>query len=282
MRKKQLIIVGIFLCLVAALLVWSLTDRATLRVGGKTAELSFSDTWQLRSLLTMKETDFITYGCGFSERRSIKIGGLTYCLAEDDCNSVYIKELDFYYIIPEVNHKKLDQLISEYTDALSSPPNASYDVVLSYAGWTEDEKIYANSLNITEMKTHNRLQPPIYIFDTVYDLQHFKDTFGEILTMDAGWDEIPSFNAAAKKYDNIFFEKNALILVYIPADNCTHRFGLSGIELDDTQCHIHLEETTGAEAVDTAMAGWFLTIPVSDESIAACTGFDADWNDIDA
>ena len=120
MRKKQLIIVGIFLCLVAALLVWSLTDRATLRVGGKTAELSFSDTWQLRSLLTMKETEFTTYGCGFSERRSIKIGGLTYCLAEDDCNTVYIKELDFYYVIYEANHKKLDQLISEYAEAYCS------------------------------------------------------------------------------------------------------------------------------------------------------------------
>lgn len=70
-------------------------------------------------------------------------------------------------------------------------------------------------------------------------------------------------------------------MVYIPADNSTHRFGLSCIELDDTQCHIHLEETTGTEAVDAAMAGWFLTIAVADESIAACTEFDADLNNID-
>jgi len=121
MRKKHIkVVVIILLCLVAVLLIWNLTDCATLRVGGKTAELSFSDSWQLRSLLIMEKTDFIEYGCGFSENRSIKIGGLTYCLAKDDCNSVYIKELDFYYIIPEANHVKLDKLLSEYAEAYCS------------------------------------------------------------------------------------------------------------------------------------------------------------------
>ena len=278
------IVIGILLCLVAVLLIWNLTDCATLRVGGKTAELSFSDTWQLRSLLIVEEHSLAGYGCGFSESRSIQIGGLTYCLAQDDCNSVYIKELDFYYTIPEACHKILDRLILEYTNDIISVPSTSEksdDAVLSYASWTEDERIYTNSLNITEMKNHEHLHPPIYVFDTVYDLQNFKYDFGEILTLDAGLDEVPSFNAATERYDNAFFQENTLILVYVPANNSTHRFGLSGIEINDTQCHIHLEETTGAEAVDAAMAGWFLTIAVADEAIAACTEFDADLNNID-
>jgi len=37
-------------------------------------------------------------------------------------------------------------------------------------------------------------------------------------------------------------------------------------------------ETTKAETVDTAMAGWFLTVAVEKESIASCTDFDADLN----
>ena len=121
MKKKIVIAAAIlFVCMIAVLLIWNLTDCATLRVSGKTVELSYIDSWQLRSLLIMKETDFIEYGCGFSERRSIKVGGLTYCLAEDDCNSVYIKELDFYYSIFEENHKKLDKLISEYAEVYCS------------------------------------------------------------------------------------------------------------------------------------------------------------------
>ena len=120
--KKKIVIASIVLlvCMFAVLLIWNLTDCATLHVGGKTAEIPFSDSWHLRSLLIMKKTDFIEYGCGFSENRSIKIGGLTYCLADDDCNSVYIKELDFYYIIPEANHVKLDKLLSEYAEAYCS------------------------------------------------------------------------------------------------------------------------------------------------------------------
>ena len=114
--KKKLVIVSVVLlvCLFSALLIWNLTDCAALCVNGKETKISFSDSVQLRRLLIMKETDFIEYACGFSEDYSIKIGGLTYCLAQDDCNSVYIKELDFYYGIHESNHIKLHELLLKY------------------------------------------------------------------------------------------------------------------------------------------------------------------------
>ena len=31
---------------------------------------------------------------------------------------------------------------------------------------------------------------PIYRFDTLNDLEHFKRTFGDTFTMDGGWDEV--------------------------------------------------------------------------------------------
>ena len=118
MKKKITItLVTLLVCLLTVLLIWNLTDCATLHIGGKTAKLPFSDSWQIRSLLIMEKTDFIELACGFSENCSIEIGGLTYCLAEDSCNSVYIKELDFYYTIPEENHVKLDKFLSEYAKA---------------------------------------------------------------------------------------------------------------------------------------------------------------------
>lgn len=115
MRKKRIkVAVIILLCLAAMLLIWNLTDCATLRVGNKTTDISFGDSIQLHWLLLMKETNFYEYACGFSEDYSIQIGGLTYCLAQDDCNTVYIKELDFYYVIYEGNHVKLHELLSKY------------------------------------------------------------------------------------------------------------------------------------------------------------------------
>ena len=47
---------------------------------------------------------------------------------------------------------------------------------------------------------------------------------------------------------------------------------------DEKSFCINVVETTKAETVDTAMAGWFLTVAVEKESIASCTDFDADLN----
>lgn len=115
MKKKTIKVAGfLLLCLTVLLLVWDLADPATVCVGNRAAALSLDDSMHLRWLLLMKETDFYEYACGFSEDYSVKIGGLTYCLAQDDCNSVYIKELDFYYIIYEGNHIKPHELLTKY------------------------------------------------------------------------------------------------------------------------------------------------------------------------
>lgn len=112
MKKKNVQVVVILLCLIAVLLIWNLTDRTSIHNGA--TEISFRDRRQLRRLLLMKETNFYEYGCGFSKNYSIQTGGLTYCLAQDNCNSVYIKELNFYYVIDEGNHVKLHELLSKY------------------------------------------------------------------------------------------------------------------------------------------------------------------------
>lgn len=114
--KKKLVktVVIVLIGIIALQLVWSLTDCAVYCAGGKTGEISFVDSLRLRSLLVMKETQFYEYACGFSPAYSIKIGGFTYCLAQDDCNTVYILELDFYYTIFEQNHVQLHELLSKY------------------------------------------------------------------------------------------------------------------------------------------------------------------------
>ena len=160
----------------------------------------------------------------------------------------------------------------------SSPSNQVYDVALSFANWTDNSKIYTSSLNLSKMQSNSIQHLPIYKFDSLKDLKQFKESFGDILTMDSGWDEVPSFNETTAKYDAKFFEKNSLMLVYVSASNCTHRFGLGSIHWDKKSFCINVVETTGKEMVDEAMAGWFLTVAVEKESIASCTEFDANLN----
>ena len=163
----------------------------------------------------------------------------------------------------------------------TSPSVQVYDVELSYANWAESELLHQKALNaelITQSAAHHL---PIYKFDTVEQLEQFKADFASELTMDSGYDEVPSFNEVTAKYDMAFFEDSSLFLVYIGAGNSTHRFGLDSIGWDDNSFHIFVEETTGAEYVDCAMAGWFLTVAVSSESVASCTEFDAVIGGID-
>ena len=108
--KKRKIVLLVLVCLVAVLLIWNLAAPAQFH--GK--ELSFVDSWRIRTLLMIKTTDFIEYGCGYSEAYSVKIGGLTYCFAEDDCNTIYIPELNFYYEIFAENDEQLHEILIKY------------------------------------------------------------------------------------------------------------------------------------------------------------------------
>lgn len=192
--------------------------------------------------------------CGTNGKKDTVIKGFSYSLSDDTYDEVY------------KNDSQQQQ---------KNPHNQVYDVAISFANWTDDSKIYTSSLNLSKMQSNSIQHLPIYKFDTVEDLMQFKTLFGNILTMDSGWDEIPSFNDTTIKYDKKFFEDNSLLLVYVPASNSTHRFGLSGIGWDENKLYVHVKETTGAELVDCAMAGWYLTVAVEKESVANCTEYDA-------
>lgn len=147
---------------------------------------------------------------------------------------------------------------------------------ISYANWTDSDEIYIGALNADKLSVNSVRHLPIYKFDTLDELERFRLRFADLLTLDDGWDEVISFNDATSGYDEAFFAENTLMLIYVGADNCTNRFGVNEIYSDGTAFCVHVAETTGAELVSEAMAGWFLTVEVPDSLIVGCTEFDAD------
>ena len=162
-----------------------------------------------------------------------------------------------------------------------TPSNPIYDVEFSYATSPKTNKIWQETLNREMLPESNPRHLAIYKFDTLDDLNQFKADFAEEFNFDSGYDEVPSFNEATAKYTEKFFEGTTLFLVYIDSPNSTHRFGMNSVSWDEKSFCIYVEETTGAESVDTALAGWFLTVAVSSESVASCTEFDAVMDKID-
>ena len=152
----------------------------------------------------------------------------------------------------------------------------SENYTISYANWTDSDEICIGALNADKLSVNSVRHLPIYKFDTFDELERFRLRFADLLTLDDGWDEVISFNDATAGYDEAFFAENTLMLIYVGADNCTHRFGVNEIYSDGKAFCVHVAETTGAELVSDAMAGWFLTVEVPDSLIADCTEFDAD------
>ena len=153
--------------------------------------------------------------------------------------------------------------------------NYIISTALSYASCSNTSWIFASALNNDKMYISSVQHLPIYKFDTLEDLQQFKKYFENHHSMDQGYDEVPSFNKITANYDEAFFAENSLLLVYIGANNSTHRFGVNSVINNENVFYVQIEETTGAEAVDTAMAGWFITLVVPDHVIQHCIEFDA-------
>lgn len=147
----------------------------------------------------------------------------------------------------------------------------------SYVNAYEMNKIDKNALNHAQLilNFEDEKYYPIYKFDTLDDLNAFKQQFGDELEMEHGWDEVPSFNSVTAKYDNAFFEDNSLILVYISVPNSTQRFAVESVYCDGGHFRVNITETTHSEKGDTMMSGYFVTVAVPDEMLYLYDSFDA-------
>ena len=159
-----------------------------------------------------------------------------------------------------------------------TPVEEAFEIAVSYANWTDESEIYFGALNKEKMVISSVQHLPIYKFNTLKELEQFKLAFGEVLTMDRGYDEVPSFNDITTNYDETFFDENTLLLVYVGANSGTYRFGVSSVFCAENSFCIHIEQTNNPEVVTDDMAGWFITVAVPDSMVENCTEFDADLN----
>lgn len=149
------------------------------------------------------------------------------------------------------------------------------EVTLSYGNWSDDSSIYMGSLNREKMIFSSVLHLPIYRLDTLEDLESFKENFGDILSMNQSYDEVPSFEDATAPYNEDFFEDSSLMVVYVSANSGSYRFGVSEVYCKNGGYSIHVERLNNPEVVTEDMAGWFITVAETDNKLNNCTEFDA-------
>ncbi|MBR6782561.1 MAG: hypothetical protein IKM33_05120 [Clostridia bacterium] len=154
----------------------------------------------------------------------------------------------------------------------------NYGNTISYVGWSEDPTLYDSALNRDLLQNEPGEHLPIFKIDTLEELEQFKATFENIVALDQGYDTALSFNAAMSKAQwdrDIFYEKNSLLIIYIPASSGSFRYAVQEIKTTDTSICIHVKQANDPEVITEDMAGWFLLVEVEDEEIPKYTSLDA-------
>ena len=172
--------------------------------------------------------------------------------------------------------KGAPQSTENETQPGGTPVDELFDITVSYANWGELTEIYAKALNTEKMAMSSVIHLPIYKFDTLAELEQFKNDVKDVLSIEQGYDEVPSFNESTAKYDESFFAENTLMLVYVEATSGSYRYGVDSVYHADGNFCIHIKQTNNPEIHTDDMSGWFITVAVPDSMVADCTVFDAD------
>lgn len=222
-----------------------------------------------------KEDSQSNFGAGFKYRYG-KMEGTIEILMNNSC-CIYATE----EVRQKIQFPESDTGTKEEIQPAGISAEEAFDITVSYANWTEDSEIYIRALNTNKMIESSVPHLPIYRFGTLEKLEKFKLDFGEALTMDSGYNEVPSFNDVTASYDEAFFNENTLMLVYVSASSGSYRFGVNSVFCNGSSFCIHIEQVNNPEAGTADMAGWFITVAVPDSMVANCSEFDADLNNIE-
>ena len=146
---------------------------------------------------------------------------------------------------------------------------------VAYANWTDDSRVFADCLNAGMMIISSVPHLPVYKLDTLKDFEQFKEKFRDILTLDHGYDEVPSFNDITALYDNSFFADHTLILAYVTVPSGSFRYAIQDISYSGSTFCLDVVQTNDPETHTDDMAGWFVMAEVLDSDIADYILFDA-------
>lgn len=140
----------------------------------------------------------------------------------------------------------------------------------------DSKQVFSGALNNDKFQINHTKHVPVFKCVDIAELNQFKQNYKEVLEFSTPYDEVPSFDDVCKNYGQEFFDEYTLFIVYISATSCSYRYGVDSIYIDSENVMIHTQQLNHPEAVDTAMAGWLLSVGIKKEDIKTCTVFDAD------
>ncbi len=137
------------------------------------------------------------------------------------------------------------------------------------------KELYSSALNSAKMSEDKMMHLPIFKMETVGELAAFQTSFGNSLSRGSDREDFLSFEAVTKKYDEAFFEKNTLLVVYVTPDSGSYRYGVKDILSDGESLLVAVEQTNKPTAVTMDLVGWLISVEMPKTATAEKNTFDA-------
>ena len=155
-----------------------------------------------------------------------------------------------------------------------------YGNTVSYVGYASDKAIYESALNseLFSSSGGSDLHLPIFKLDTLEDLEQFKSEFGSVIFIDQSYNDERSFEDTLEKtcWDTAaFYEDNSLLIIYVPANSGSFRFGVKDVITSEDSICIQVEQKNDPDVHTEDMSGWLILVEISDEEANSYTNFDA-------
>ncbi len=147
-------------------------------------------------------------------------------------------------------------------------------IVMTWAGFTEDKSIWKGSLN-QDRKLINDKSLPIYRFDSASDLEKFKSEHDSVYDFESSYQEAPSFDETAIKYNDDFFSAHSILLIYMSSSMPNLRYAVKDVQYDDTKLLVTVVQTNYPENLGDGYAGWFFIIEINKTDYQDCSSYDA-------
>lgn len=143
-----------------------------------------------------------------------------------------------------------------------------YSSMLSWANYVPDgENIIMNNAEKAFYSPYSSdSYRSVAMFETKEGFNRFYNETSNSFSYNHSWDEIPSFENTSKQYDDDFFKKYNLLLVYVIDSTSSSRYKTEKIWSDNGILHIDLSRNC-PPVYDTMMGGWFVTIAVPKDAI---------------
>lgn len=177
--------------------------------------------------------------------------------------------------IPQSIWDRLEPLYpSASPDLTRTQPASLYDPRVAWVNWYDGSELWELAVN---KESAGSTSLPVYRFTSVQDVERFRDTMGELLTLDRGYDEAESFLDITGDRDEEFFQAHSLLAVYITSGSGSDRFGAKCIRTEGNRLTVGVCSTNAPDIGTDDMAGWLVTVAVPNSTLESFEIIDAEF-----